>query len=540
MRKIFIWLAVLVYAYVVWSCANPIPLTGGEKDNTPPRIVKDGLLPKNGKTNFEKQDIYFTFNEWVKLNDVANEVVVSPPLDKSPEIKLKNKEVVFSFDDDEVLKEDVTYTINFGEAIKDLTENNPAKLKYVFSTGDFIDSLDVSGTVKDAITKEPVGDCLVMMYVNLSDTIVRTEKPYYFIKTNDNGQFEIGNVKEGAYKIFALHEDQGQRYIFDTDTEGIGFLDTPIVVNDTLGSGIALEVFKEQEELRLKDEKLVSYGHAWFAFNREPYELEISHEDKGQNLRYDYRKDSVHIWYDTEEPFYVYLANDTLWSDTVEIKVESKAEYLEKTILSLRKSHIGTEKINRKEGIQLQFTAPLAKINNEWVGVYADTTSTLIPAKLERDTGLFGVKVIADWKQDTPYELVLLPGAVVDIYGVENDTINLDYATRSDEDYGEIKATISDLDSTLNYIVKIKNKSNLEIKRYIIAGQTEYAFDLSYIEPGDYMAEITLDRNKNGRWDTGSYDARTYPEQIYTQSLEALRANWTVEVVLTPNFAENK
>jgi hypothetical protein len=539
-KKILIYLAVLVYAYVVWSCANPTALTGGSKDTTPPRIVKDGVLPKNGKTNFVKQDIYFTFDEWVKLNDVVNEVVISPPLEKSPEIKLKNKEVVFSFGEDEVLKEDVTYTINFGEAIKDLTENNPAKLKYVFSTGDFIDSLDVSGSVKDAITKEPVKDCLVMMYVNLSDTIVRTEKPYYFVKTDDNGLFDIGNVKEGMYQIFALHEDQGQRYIFDTDTEGIGFLDAPIVVNDTLGSGIALEVFKEEEELRLKDEKLVQYGHAWFAFNREPFELDISHEDKGQDLRYDYRQDSVHIWFDTEEPFYVYLGNDTLWRDTVEIKAKSKAEFLEEATLTLRKAHAGAKKVNRKEGIKLQFNTPLAAINNGLVGVYADTTLTLIPAKLERDTGLFGINVIAEWKQNTPYELVLLPGAVEDIYGVGNDTINLEYITRSDEDFGEIEATIMDLDSTMNYVVTIKGKSNQEIKRYIITGQSDFSFDLGYMEPGDYTAEVVLDRNKNGRWDTGSYDEGTYPEQIYTQRLETLRANWTVEVALTPTFVEKK
>jgi hypothetical protein len=159
---------------------------------------------------------------------------------------------------------------------------------------------------------------------------------------------------------------------------------------------------------------------------------------------------------------------------------------------------------------------------------------------LERDTGLFGINVIAEWKQNTPYELVLLPGAVEDIYGVGNDTINLEYITRSDEDFGEIEATIMDLDSTMNYVVTIKGKSNQEIKRYIITGQSDFSFDLGYMEPGDYTAEVVLDRNKNGRWDTGSYDEGTYPEQIYTQSLETLRANWTVEVALTPTFVENK
>ena len=118
---------------LLWQCANPVALTGGSRDETPPKIVKDGILPGNLQTNFVKQDITFTFDEWVKLNDAINQVVVSPPLEKTPKVELRNKELVFSFHEDEVLKEDATYTINFGEAIKDLTEGNPAEFTYVLS-----------------------------------------------------------------------------------------------------------------------------------------------------------------------------------------------------------------------------------------------------------------------------------------------------------------------------------------------------------------------------------------------------------------------
>jgi len=302
--------------------------TGGEKDETPPKVVKDGMLPADLQTNFEKQDIIFTFDEWVKLNDAINQIVVSPPLEKTPKVELKNKELIFSFDEEEVLKEDATYTINFGEAIKDLTEGNPAELKYVFSTGDVIDSLVVSGVVKDALTNEPVEECLVMLYKNLSDTIVRTGKPYYFGKTNEQGRFRIGNVKTDTFQVIALHEDEGQRYLFDVDGEGIGYLAEAIHVTDSTGQNIQLEIFTEEKKVKLVSDDMEEYGHAWFLFNRDPYDVEITHEEKVQNLIYDYRKDSVHIWFDTEEQFLVYLASDTLWTDTIKIKSLPRKDFI--------------------------------------------------------------------------------------------------------------------------------------------------------------------------------------------------------------------
>lgn len=540
MKGILIWTSVLVYAYTLWSCANPVGLVGGEKDLTAPQVVKDGALPANMQTNFTKQEITFTFDEWVKLHDIANEVVVSPPLDKPPVVTLKKKELVFAFHEEEELKEDVTYTINFGEAVKDLTEGNPADLKYVFSTGDLIDSLIVNGSVTDALTGEAVPECLVMMYKNLSDTIVRTENPYYFGKTNTSGRFEIGNVKEGTYKIFALHEDQGQRYIFDSDTEGIGYLSDPITVSDTSGQNIGIEIFKEEEELRLKDEKLVRYGHAWFTFSREPYDLDISHQDIGQNLEYVYAKDSVHLWYDTEETFMVYMSHDTLWKDTVKIKALNREEYVSKAKLSVTNVHEGAKTVNKQDGISLVFSQPLAEVNNDLVGLYMDSTQTAVPVSLERDTTLFGLNIVSDWQADMPYELLLLPGAVTDIFGLQNDTVSLSYQMQTSEDYGKIKVELAALDNNESYIIRLLTKSKQEIKRYTLSDESTFAFELLYMNPGDYMIEVVLDSNKNGRWDTGSYDKQTYPEQRYSQDLETLRANWTVEVTVTPSFGEKK
>ena len=525
---------------LLWQCANPIALTGGEKDETPPKVVKDGILPANLQTNFVKQEITFTFDEWVKLNDAVNQIVVSPPLEKNPVVKLQNKELIFAFHEEEVLKEEATYTINFGEAIKDLTEGNPAEFTYVFSTGDVIDSLVVGGSVNDALTGKPVKDCLVMLYQNLSDTIVRTGKPYYFGKTNEGGRFKIENVKTGTFQVIALSEDEGQRYIFDSAGEGIGYLAEPVIVTDSTGQNIQLEVFEEEAPLKLVGDDIEDYGHAWFAFNREPYDLDISHEDKGQNLIYDYRKDSVHIWYDTEEQFLVYLASDTLWKDTVKVKAMPRAKFIEKATLGLQKAHEGVKKITKQNGVELRFNHPVVDLDDTLLGLYADTTQTLVTGQLSVDSTGFLVKVKHDWKLGAPYDLILLPGAVKDMYGVQNDTINLSYAIHAAEDLGELSAEVVALDSTQTYIISLMTTSKMEIERYTVTGQSSFSFVQKHLEQGEYRIEIILDANKNGRWDNGNYDLKRYPEQRYTQELEPLRANWTVEVVVKPTFGEIK
>jgi len=171
------------------------------------------------------------------------------------------------------------------------------------------------------------------------------------------------------------------------------------------------------------------------------------------------------------------------------------------------------------------------------LGLYADSTQTLVKGNLEVDSTQFKVEVIHDWSFGLAYEMVLLPGAVTDIYGLQNDTISLSYAVHGEEDLGEIMAQVTDLDSTEVYIITL-SKSNKEIKRYTVEDKSSFDFSLKYLEAGDYTVEVVLDSNKNGRWDTGSYDERKYPEKKYAQKLEKLRANWTVDVKVTPQFAK--
>jgi hypothetical protein len=195
------------------GCANIGSLNGGAKDVTPPRVLTARSTP-NFQTNFKKQPIKLVFDEYIKLDDVFKQVVISPPLDESPEVVSNDsRSVILTFGKDVVLRENATYTINFGSAVKDLNEGNIAQnLRFVFSTGDHIDSLTVVGRIVDAVSGQPVDGALLMLYDNFSDTIVRKKKPFYFGRTEKDGIARIENVREGSFKAFAL-VDKDQNHV---------------------------------------------------------------------------------------------------------------------------------------------------------------------------------------------------------------------------------------------------------------------------------------------------------------------------------------
>ncbi len=224
----FGFIVFIFIAFFLTNCANPIPPTGGPKDERPPQL--DTLnSTRNMQTRFEKKDIVLAFDEWVELKDAFNQVIVSPPLEFRPTIERKKKTIQFKFDERETLRDSATYVINFGEAIKDLTEGNVAPIVFVFSTGDYIDSLSVEGTIVDAYTGEPVKDVLFMLYENLADSVFKTERPFYFARTDETGKFIVNNIKAGTFKATAL-VDKNLNYRFDNEAEQIAFLDSTIAI----------------------------------------------------------------------------------------------------------------------------------------------------------------------------------------------------------------------------------------------------------------------------------------------------------------------
>lgn len=222
------YIFILLFAAFCFSCAQVGSPSGGPRDEDPPRVLESD--PPNYSLRFEEKKIQITFDEYIVLDNVNQELIVSPPMEEQPEVKLRKKTLIIEFE--EALKENTTYTFNFGNAIKDLHEGNKLQnFEYVFSTGDVLDSMSVRGTLRYAETlekpKEPIS---VMLYSDLRDSVPLTEIPLYVGRSDDSGVFSVNNLRPDEYKIFAL-KDGNNNFLFDVPSEEIAFLDSTLTVN---------------------------------------------------------------------------------------------------------------------------------------------------------------------------------------------------------------------------------------------------------------------------------------------------------------------
>ena len=212
---------------LLWSCANPVAPEGGPKDIKPPKAMK--FDPPDFSTNFKENSIKIDFDEFIALKNQASEVNISPPLKTPPDLKLRGKSIIVKLDD--TLAANTTYSIDFGKCISDITENNILTgFSYAFSTGSYIDSLSLSGTILNAFDLSPQKDVFAMLYVDRYDTIKFDSlpfkvKPYYVTKTNEKGEFLFHNLRSSPMKLTALADLNGN-LIFDQAAEKVAFCDS--------------------------------------------------------------------------------------------------------------------------------------------------------------------------------------------------------------------------------------------------------------------------------------------------------------------------
>ena len=234
-------IAVLLIMAVCYACASIGNPDGGPYDETPPKFVRSEPVPN--ATNVQRKKVNIEFDEFIKLENPAEKVIISPPQIVSPEVKAVGKRVQVTFED--TLKENTTYTIDFGDAIVDNNEGNPlGQFTYAFSTGSNIDTMEVSGVVLNAEDLEPIKGIQVGLHRNLSDTAF-TSLPFDRIsRTDSRGQFTIRGIAPGSYRLYAL-KDGNQNFIFDSKTEAIAWMDSLVVPSmtgavrqDTLWSAI--------------------------------------------------------------------------------------------------------------------------------------------------------------------------------------------------------------------------------------------------------------------------------------------------------------
>lgn len=513
------------------SCANPITPEGGPKDEEPPKVEISESTP-NFQTNFTPTSFELTFNEWVTLSDVFNQVITSPPLEFDPDISLKKKTLTFTFDENEVLRDEATYTIQFGEAIKDLTEGNPAEdLRFVFSTGPVLDSLSIGGTIVDARTGQPVEDILFMLYENTADTVVRTERPFYFAKSGEGGVFNIRNVKPGRFKGFALN-DQNLNYRFDQGSEAIGFPDELITVSDSTPD-VRIRLFVETPLLKVIKTDQDDYGVIKFAFNRKVYQLDVDTLNNPPSRWYSlFDQDTVRLFYayDQVENSSFILRQDTTILDTVTLQAPDRSTFLAETFLTTLPNGQGNNLVPGTP-VMWQFDRPIRQVDTNYIIILPDSVAASTQIVWEIDSAdNRSLQASGNWKTGINYELQMAPGAFTDWHGrTTADTLKRPFSINTKDNYGNMLIQVTGLDSTQQYVIELLLREKV-VAQWTVVDISEYKESLSLLLPGTYSLRVIQDTNTNGRWDPGNYDEQLQPEILQERELEQLRANWDLDV----------
>lgn len=538
MKKTQLFLIALITC-TLWQCANIVTPSGGAKDEIAP--VLDTVFPINKSLEFSSEQIVFHFNEYIQISDIFNQLIISPPVEEFPDVSVKGKKLIVKLKNE--LRDSTTYTLNFGESIKDITEGNILEnFTYVFSTGNELDSLKLDGIVNDVITGDPKEKVYVLLYPNTSDTLFTTSKPYYFAKTNSSGQFNIENIKEGKYFIYAL-EDQNFNFYYDLPNEKIAFKNEEISIDSNLRN-IQLALFQEQSsEQKFLGAKSFRYGQVslFFASNTKNFSINSESEFLLQKNK---TEDTITFWMNNvfiDTQSLEIRFNDIDTSLTIPVKSIPKDSSISKMknayTINIEKPVKGSsQSANRapwdlNKNLEITFQNPLSSFTDSLITIKDDSLQTNLNAILKLDSSdLRKIIVSAQWLQFRSYDVMINQNASKDIFGITNDSASFKIKTKKAADYAQIILKIK-TDSSEQIIFELLDKKLNIIKSELISGKTENKFIFSYLYPDSYKMRIIKDSNKNGKWDTGNYENKSQPEQIiyYNQEI-ATKSNWEIEL----------
>ena len=524
--KLFSIFNSLLLVGFLFSCAQRATLTGGDKDVTPPAIKS--TLPENQTLNFAAKEIVVEFDEFVRLNNLQNQLIVSPLMQEKPEVMIKGKKVVIKLLDS--LAENTTYSVNFGDAIIDITESNPyPNYKYVFSTGNYIDSLTYSGKVVNAEDLVPKANVFVMLYNKNEMEIPIKEKPNYLTKTKTDGTFIITNVAKGSYKVFALDDINGN-YLFDLPNEQLAFLDEPILLDSNFADSSLYLFAKESETQFVKKIENKQYGKIDVEFNIPCKNIELlnlvgeayqfsSKESNTTQTKYSF-------WLSKEitdlQQIFIVKDNGKI-IDTAKIEMIPLKEFKDST-LALRSNVSATFDLNKK--IVLTANQPISLFFKEKIKLFED--SILVNVQIEKDSlSALNLNIIYPFKENSNYKLLVEPTAITSIYQLQNDTLASVFKTKKEEEYGNLKFTVVP-DFNEKYIIQLLQK-NEKIEEFYYQGTK--TINISYLNPGEYQVKLIIDRNDNKKWDTGNYQINLQPERVVIfQDKIDIRKNWDNEI----------
>ena len=583
--KSLYYIFIIIAAAVMYSCANIGNPSGGPIDKTPPIFMRSNPTPN--AVNVKDRKIEIFFDEIVTLKDPSTKIIVSPAQTEMPRMSALGRKVTVELVDS--LLPNTTYTIDFSNSIQDNNEGNAIdNFAFAFSTGSVIDSMRVSGYVLDSRTLEPMQSVVVGLQSNLADSAFHKEKLQRVALTNDRGQFTIRNVSPGSYHIFAL-KDLDRDYKFGNPTEDIAFLDSIIV--PSIGSREAADtVYNDLNEI---DTIMRATRPAYFPndillsmFNEDRKSQYLANNLRVDSTRISLtfaaasdtlpslsivgRNDVPDQWYSLERSqtndtltYWIrpphLVSADTLMVATTYLRTDTASNLswgtdtlkftFQRQKAKKKKKNEGTDSLEQIRFMELhplvngtqEVYAPLLLQTGTPIERYS-REAFYLQRKLQNDTIFYPaeIKSIAlrdstlsrrdlmlkvDWEPGAAYKLAVDSLAMTDIYGLQTKPLKVDFNVRKMEEYGNIvfnipavrdSAIVELLDGTDKVVLHTPVKS--------------HRAELLNLLPGKYYARLFIDRNGNGKYDTGNYDMHLQPEEtVYYPGAINLKKNWDVE-----------
>ncbi|MCX7743284.1 MAG: Ig-like domain-containing protein [Flavobacteriales bacterium] len=544
---LYLFIGVMVLS---WSCANIIPLEGGPKDTSPPKVLK--VVPDTFKTRFTGNKISLFFDEFVTVKNANKEVFVSPPMKQKPELILRGKLVDVIFRDS--LLANTTYIIQFGKAIADNNEGNVMDgYSYVFSTGDALDSLTLKFEVLDAFTLKPMSDVKILLYNSSGDSLPYNQSPFYMGITQNNGQAVLKYLRTGDFKIFALLETN-DNLLYDKEDEQIGFLENRVISGDSIKHRILL--FKEKAKInKLRYARMIYPGKIAFKFAHPADSVRIepitdSLPPFARSAEYtSSQHDSLIYWYQPlgADTIRFRLMVNGIW-DTISVRPVKSTSGGGGKGKGTTQPTIGSDDKNLEiksfittthdffQPFKIELNHPLKQADTSKIEVWEEKQRIRYFLQFS-DTVPRVLSIHANWKQGKKYTVRLFKGALTDILNLVNDSTEFNFTTTQSSDYVSLTLNIQKVRNTTRVILQWLKEDDSIIREetVLIDNDGNGVTTFNRLAVGKYRIRMIYDINNNGQWDTGAYLRKIQPEKVsyFPQVIEVRKGfdmslNWDV------------
>lgn len=538
------------------KCANPGRPTGGPKDTIPPTLLYSS--PVSGTTNFNSQVIELEFSEYINADKLKQELIITPKSNIKYKSIVKRNKLIIKLDGK--LLDSTTYNFNFANGVTDITEKTPAvNLSLAFSTGPFIDSLSVKGSVEELLTKEAGKGYVVSLYPYTDTLDYFANSPMYFTTANDSGNYKLNFIKKGKYKIISFNDDNGN-FLLDPESESHGFISDIIDLDSATQLPIMRCILQNIKPLALINARPTG-RYVEVKFNKQIDNYTIQPNLNNHNIIGE-KNDIIRLYkpeqinYEDSVTSYI-SANDSLGNvvtDTI------KYVFLESNRKPAGFSFSTQDKLTIKDNpsITLNFNKPISSSSTDSIQIKADSIFTYWPEKeinwnnnrtsatiefsLNTDSLLHAFEKALP-KDSTSIDSTLRKGSAQkrrnleliinkgSFISIENDTSKLKSIQLEEQKTpptGTLKLDLQTEEES--FILQLLNKSG----KVAYQKRNEKKISFTTIRPDTYDIRILIDTNGDGKWSYGNLLKNDLPEEVYIYSEEiSVRENWVVELSIT-------